>query len=86
MTYSDNLGCRNRGLPHDLKILHENDEVKYEVCILCNKKFKWNKGYKNRIDNKEYLKVHVRNLAQPTGPTKRVFYKTYKQDETIIEL
>ena len=83
MRYGLRLGCRG-GLPHDLKILNENKLVKWEVCQICGKKFRFKKGYKGRIDNQEYLKAHVRNFAQKWGATKRVYYKTYHREKCKI--
>jgi len=85
MRYGHDLGCRY-GQPHDLKIVKENPQFKWEVCLICNKKFKWNKGYKGRVKNIEYLKVHLRNFAQKFGATKRVYHKIYKPDNCIIKL
>ena len=86
MRYSDDLRCRYRGIPHDLKIIHENPQIKIEVCQICNKKFRWNKGYKGRVQNVEYLKAHVRNCAQQWGATKRIYYKIYKPENCIIHI
>ena len=80
---SDNFGCKY-GLPHDLKPLHEDARVKWEVCELCNRKFKWIKGFKGRVQNQEYLKAHARNFAQRSGPTKRLYNKIYKPEFTKI--
>lgn len=73
-------------MPHDLKIVHENPQVKWEVCMICNKKFRWNIGYKGRVKNVEYLKVHARAFAQKFGATKRLYKKIYKPEETIIKI
>lgn len=78
-------GCRY-GLPHDLKIINETVHVKHEVCKICNKKFRWNKGYRGRVQNTEYLKAHVRNFAQRWGSTKAVYYKIYKPESCIIKI
>lgn len=86
MRYTDDLGCRYRGIPHDMRIVHENPHAKYEVCQICNRKFRWVKGYKGRVNNVEYLKAHVRNYAQKFGATKRIYYKLYRSDKTIIVL
>lgn len=83
MRYGHDLGCRH-GQPHDLEITHETKTVKWEVCKICNKKFRWNKGYKGRVKNTEYLKAHVRNFAQRGGATKRVYHKVYKPELTKI--
>ena len=48
-------GCKF-GLPHDLKAIHETPQVKVEICQICNERFKWNKGFKGRVQNIEYLK------------------------------
>ncbi len=74
------------GLPHDLKIIHENPQVKWEVCQICNRKFRWNKGYKSRIDNIAYLKAHARNFCQRTGKTKQLYKKIYQPNECIIKI
>lgn len=82
--YGLDLGCRYRGVPHNLTIVHENPRVKWEKCLLCNRSFRWNKGYKKRVDNVNYLKAHVRNFAQRTGVTKRVYMKMYQPEKTKI--
>jgi len=76
MRYGRDLGCRF-GQPHDLKNIHENPHVLWEVCKICGKRFRWNKGYRGRVENAEYLRVHVRNYAQQFGATKRIFNKLY---------
>ncbi len=85
MRYKEKLGCRY-GLPHDLKIIYENQSVKWEVCQICNRKFRWNKLNKGRIDNKKYLEAHVRNFAQKNGITKRIYHKIYKPDKCKIKI
>lgn len=85
MRYGHDLGCRF-GHPHDLKIIHETPQVKWEVCLICNRKFRWNKGHKGRVKNVEYLKSHVRNFCQRFGATKRIYHKIYKPEKTIIIL
>ena len=78
-------GCKG-GQPHDLMIIHENPQIKLERCVLCNKRFRWNKGYKGRINNQEYLKAHVRQFAQQGGATKQIFNKLYRPENCVIEL
>jgi len=85
MRYGYYLGCRN-GQPHDLRITFQNDAVKWETCAICNKKFRWNKRYKGRVNNVEYLKSHVRNYAQRGGATKRVYMKVYRPSDCIIKI
>jgi len=84
MRYTSDLGCRTRGIPHDLNILHETKAAKYEICQICNKKFRWNKRTKGRVHNVLYLKAHVRNFAQKFGATKRIYNKVYKPETTKI--
>lgn len=79
-----NFGCKTHGIPHDLKIVYENKSKKIEVCQLCNKMFRWNKGFKGRVNNVEYLKAHIRNFAQKFGATKRVYHKIYNPEKTVI--
>lgn len=79
------LGCRF-GMPHDIKIMHENKTVKWEVCQICGERFRWNKGYRGRTDNNRYLEVHVRNFAQKHGATKRIYNRIYKPEKCIIVL
>ena len=83
--YGTRFGCR-WGMPHDLIKIGENKHQTWERCSLCNKTFRWNKGYKGRIENTEYLKAHVRQYAQDFGTTKRVYKKLYSQKEIIINL
>ena len=79
----EKYNCRH-GLPHDLKPTFENPRIKCEICVLCNKKFRWVKGFKGRIDNVNYLKEHARNYAQKRGKTKRLYYKLYRPEQTKI--
>jgi len=83
--YSTRFGCRF-GQPHNLVRIGENPHQIWERCSICNKTFKWNKGYKGRVENTEYLKAHVRQYAQDFGTTKRVFMKLYKPLKCIINL
>ena len=85
MRYTD-LGCKYRGIPHDLRIIHQDQRVKVEVCAICNKKFRWNKGYRGRVDNAEYLKAHVRAYCQRGGPTKRIYHRVYKPELCVIKI
>lgn len=80
-----NYGCRD-GMPHDLTVLQDIRSVKWEVCQICSRKFRWTKGFKGRINNVEYLKAHARNYAQPNGATNRLYMKLYKPEECIIKL
>ena len=85
MRYGIRLGCRF-GQPHDFETIIENNKFKIERCNICGQRRKWNKGYKGRIDNVNYLKDHVRVFAQKTGPTKRVFFKLHEPEKLIIRI
>ena len=85
MRYGYRLGCKN-GMPHDLHITHQNDNVRCEVCWICNKRFRWGKGYKGRIQNEAYLRDHVRNYCQRNGATKRVYNRIYKPELMTIKI
>jgi len=86
MRYANDLGCRYRGIPHDLTIIYENPQRKIEVCQICNKKFRWNKGYRGRVQNKAYLEAHVRNFCQRFGSTKKIYALIYKPESCIINI
>ncbi len=83
MRYGMRLGCRF-GQAHEFKILRETPKVKWEVCMRCNTKKRYNKGYKGRTDNSAYLKDHVRNFAQRFGATKRVYNRIYNPHKCTI--
>lgn len=73
-------------MPHDLTLLHDGPRVKWEVCQVCNKKFRWTKGSKKRVDNVRYLEAHARNYAQKGGKTNRLFMKLYEPEKATIVL
>ena len=85
MRYGLRLGCRF-GMPHDPMIVYENKRAKWEKCQRCGEGHRWNKGFRGRIDNINYLKFHVAAFAQEFGRTKRIFYKMYKPSKLIIRL
>ena len=78
-------GCRY-GLPHDMMLIRDNPNAKYERCRICRRTFRWNKGYRGRIDSREYLEAHARNYAQKGGATNRLFMKLYEPDKCKIIL
>lgn len=84
MRYTGDLGCRYRGIPHEMRIIHETPHAKWEVCEICSIRKRYNKGYKERIHSAEYLKDHVRNFAQSFGATKRIYNKLYRPQKCII--
>jgi len=72
------------GTYHDVTVLRDTPRYKVEKCVRCNKRFKWGKWNRGRVDNVNYLKVHVRSFCQENGPTKRVFKKIYRKEECRI--
>lgn len=78
-------GCKN-GLPHDLTQVYDGRNVKVEVCQICNKKFRWNKRTRSRVDNVKYLEAHARNYAQKGGATNQLFMKLYEPENCLIKL
>lgn len=46
-----------------------------EVCTECKKRLYTKLDGKGRADNRKYLVEHVRDTAQPTGATSKVFAK-----------
>jgi len=85
MRYGTRYGCRF-GQPHDFERIADTQYATIEKCKICQVRKRWKKGVKGRVHNAEYLKAHVRQFAQETGPTKRVFKKLYKKDECIIKI
>lgn len=79
------FGCRY-GQPHDLIQIGDNPQQKWDKCKICGKTFRWNKGYKGRINNAEYLKAHIRQFAQSFGATKETYMKLYEPEKTIIHI
>ena len=85
MRYGLRLGCR-WGQPHDVHTIKDTAKAKWEKCHICSQTFHWNKGFKGRINNVEYLKVHLRQFAQPGGATKMPYNRIYDPQKCIIKL
>lgn len=83
--YQMYFDCKG-GAPHDLTPIQDTKKVKWEICVLCGQKFRWNKSWKGRIDNPAYLRAHIRNFAQRWGPTKRVYHKIHNPDQCKIKI
>lgn len=83
--YGTRFGCRF-GQPHDYASIHETPALKVEVCRICGDRRRWPKGAGGRIASPEYLVAHVRQFAQPNGPTRRVFNKLYRKEKASIHL
>ena len=85
-SFTGDLGCRHRGIPHDMMYVAENPQVKWERCKICGKVFKWKKGNKGRVENLKYLKAHLRNFCQRYGATRRIYHKIYRPKDCIIKI
>ncbi len=62
---------------HNFEPVGENPEAIIEICTECKKRLVTKKDKKGRIDNKVYLKEHIRDTAQPQGITSKIFKKYY---------
>ena len=74
------------GEPHDLHVIHETMVVLWEVCTRCDRKFRWPKGRRGRVQNAKYLEAHLRNFAQKGGATNRLFMRLYEPEKCIIKI
>lgn len=83
--YGTRFGCRF-GQPHDFEQIKDTKTAKFERCRICGVRKRWNKGYRGRVDNVAYLRDHVRQYAQPTGSTKRVFMKLHQPEDCVIKI
>lgn len=61
---------------HNFTSIHSDKNVQVERCKQCGYQKKYNK-VEGRVNNVEYLKDHVRDFAQPTGPTAHIFKQFY---------
>lgn len=68
--------CKNN-LPHQFKIIADYPGLQIEVCELCGYKIRWNLDKKGRSNNVKYVALHARDLCQPRGRTKTLYYKIY---------
>lgn len=82
---TSNYGCK-WGQPHEMTLLHDGRAAKWERCTVCNRTFRWTKGFKGRVNNPEYLKAHARNYAQPGGATNRLWKRLYEPESCTIKL
>jgi predicted Rdx family selenoprotein len=64
---------------HDFQIINEDNDGILEICVECKKKVLNRKDKNGRVNNKKYLKEHIRDTAQPNGRTAKIFNKYYKK-------
>jgi len=62
---------------HNYVGVSENDDGVVEVCTECKHRLVTKKGRNGSIDNKKWLKEHVRDTCQPLNKTGKVFAKYY---------
>jgi hypothetical protein len=62
---------------HNYQVIRNTKDSVVEVCSECKKKLVTKIGLKGRIDNITYLKEHVRDTAQKTGSTAKIFKRFY---------
>lgn len=62
---------------HNLKKVREGKNGIVEYCHLCHERFVSHKGFGGKMNNREYLRLHRREFAQPTGRTSKLFRKLY---------
>ena len=62
---------------HDYQYVSENVEGLVEICRTCRKRLITRKDHNQRIDNRKYLKEHVRDFCQKTGRTANLFKRFY---------
>lgn len=75
-TCKKNKYCNFEAVAEDSKTLKE-------ICTFCGRPAYWNKDKFGRLDNRKYHRFHIRDFAQPTGSTKRIFYEIYGTPRTI---
>jgi len=67
------------------KTVNDNKDGLLEICIICKRKLVTKKDPKTgRIDNRKYLKEHVRETAQPFGRTSKIFNRYYGEEAGYI--
>lgn len=64
---------------HHIPRGHQEDysDALVEVCRDCGKKLVYNKAKDGTIDNNRYYQEHLRDFAQPRGPTAYIYERFY---------
>jgi len=68
--------CRKAGL-HDFHDVSDYADATVEMCTFCSTKIVWRKDDRGRMDNRRYLRVHLRSFCQPFGTTAKAFALAY---------
>lgn len=81
------------GEPHDYQTrtdehgnLLDFADCKWEICVRCGDKIRWQKDGQGRVDNVAYLEAHIRNFCQPWGATRKTFIKLYHPQMNRIRI
>lgn len=81
MHLADFFDCPKEKL-HRFRVLKDAKDAQVEECEACGEKKIYRKDPKTgRIDNRAYVKDHLRDLAQPFGKTGKVFEELYGKGE-----
>lgn len=62
-----------RNVAHDFRVTGSYPDATVEVCSFCSKKVIWRQDSRGRMDNRGYLRAHLRSFVQPHGLTERAF-------------
>lgn len=66
---------------HSFTVIQSDKDRQVERCKQCGYTKSYNK-VNDRVNNVEYLKDHVKDFAQPTGPTANVFEEVYGKSKS----
>ena len=72
----DDSRCPKRILC-DFQVSRDLPDAQVEICLNCSKKVIYHKDGNGRVDNRKYLRDHIRQTVQPFGPTRRLFMEIY---------
>jgi hypothetical protein len=62
---------------HNYEIVREYKDGMLEICIECKKQLITRWDPTGKMDHVTYLKEHVRDTCQPTGPTAQIYERFY---------
>jgi hypothetical protein len=79
MTIPQEAICR-KGALHRWTDSVEYHDAHVEVCEQCSTRMIWRKDERGRMDNRKYLRAHLRSFAQPHGETAKAFALAYGEE------
>lgn len=68
--------CKTSALYCDFAVNLDSETVQIETCKFCHRSVRYNKKG-GKVDNARYLRDHVRDFCQRTGPTALVYEEIY---------